>query len=238
MQKERIISFINRYYLAGSSDSVKLSIKDKQLQCSFISADRNVIGNIGLENVDIEDSELGVYNTGQLLKMLSVLDSDIQIKVVKSEDKAFLLHLLDTNTSITYILSDLSVIEPAPKIKKLPDFNCTISITKEFSEKFLKAKAGMPEADNFAVTSNDSGTEIVLNYSTVNTNRIKFQVTANTSASLKATCFSSNIFKEILSANKNAESGIFEVSDQGLAKVTFAGKDFSSVYYLVQLSTQ
>jgi len=238
MQKEKIISFINRYYLAGSSDSVKLSIKDMQLQCSFISADRNVIGNIVLENVEIEDSELGVYNTGQLLKMLSVLDSDIEIKVVKSEDKAFLLQLLDTNTSITYILSDLSVIEPAPKIKKLPDFNCTINITKEFSEKFLKAKAGMPEADNFAVTSNDSGTEIILNYSTVNTNRIKFQVTATTSASLKATCFSSNIFKEILSANKNAESGIFEVSDQGLAKVTFTGKGFNSIYYLVQLSIQ
>ena len=96
----------------------------------------------------------------------------------------------------------------------------------------------MPEADNFAVISNDNGTEIVLNYSTVNTNRIKFQVQASSTSALKATCFSANIFKEILSSNKNAETGVFEVSDQGLAKVTFTGKDFESVYYLVQLSIQ
>jgi hypothetical protein len=238
MQKEKLISFINRYYLAGATDSVKLSIKDNQLVCSFISTDRNVIGNVVLEDVQIEDADLGVYNTAQLLKLLTVLDSNIEIKIVKSDNKCFLLHLIDTNTSITYILSDLSVIEPAPKIKKLPDFNCTIEISKEFSDKFLKAKSGMPEADNFAVISNDNGTEIVLNYSTVNTNRIKFQVNSTSVATLKATCFSSNIFKEILSSNKTAESGIFEVSDQGLAKVTFTGKDFTSVYYLVQLSVQ
>lgn len=238
MQKEKIISFINRYYLAGATDSVKLVVKDSQLLCSFISTDRNVIGSVVLSDVNIEDAELGVYNTGQLLKMLSVLDSNIEIKIVRADDKCFLLNLMDVNTSITYILSDLSVIEPAPKIKKLPDFNCVIDISKEFSEKFLKAKGGMPEADNFAVISNDNGTEIVLNYSTVNTNRIKFQVQASSTSALKATCFSANIFKEILSSNKNAETGVFEVSDQGLAKVTFTGKDFESVYYLVQLSIQ
>lgn len=238
MQKEKIISFINRYYLAGAADSVKLSVLNKQLTCTFISTDRNVIGTVTLQDVEMEDSDLGVYNTGQLLKMLSVLDSAIQIQVVKSNDRAFSLQLLDNNTTITYILSDLSVIEPAPKIKKLPDFNCSINITKEFSDKFLKAKNGMPEADNFAVVSTDGYTDIILNYSTVNTNRIKFKTEATSTSNLKATCFSSNIFKEILSSNKSAESGIFEVSDQGLAKVTFTGKDFTSIYYLVQLSIQ
>lgn len=238
MQKEKIISFINRYYLAGAADSVKLSVLNKQITCSFISSDRNVIGNVTLDDVDIEDCDLGVYNTGQLLKMLSVLDSTIQIQVVKTSDKAFSLQLLDTNTNITYILSDLSVIESAPKIKKLPDFNCSINITKEFTDKFLKAKNGMPEADNFAVISSNGLTDIILNYSTVNTNRIKFKTDAVAKDNLKATCFSSNIFKEILSSNKGAESGIFEVSDQGLAKVSFTGKDFTSIYYLVQLSIQ
>ena len=51
----------------------------------------------------------------------------------------------------------------------------------------------------------------------------------------EATCFSANLFKEILVANKDAESGYIEVSEAGLARVTFTGKDYSSTYYLVQL---
>ena len=238
MQKEKLVSFINRYYLAGNTDSVKLVVKNGQLVCSFISANQNVIGEVTLQSVDMEDAELAVYTTSQLLKMLSVLDENIDIKFVKSGDKVFSMIVNDANTSITYMLADLSVIKSVPKVKALPEFDVTINITKEFSEKFLKAKNGMPEAENFAVVSDSVSSEILLNYSTVNTNRIKFSVDATANNKLNATCFSANIFKEILTANKGAESGVFEVSGQGLARVTFTGKDFNSVYYLVQLSIQ
>jgi hypothetical protein len=157
---------------------------------------------------------------------------------VKVGDKVFSIIVEDKNTSITYMLADLSVIKAVPKVKTLPQFDVSINITKEFSEKFLKAKNGMPEAENFAVVSDAISSEILLNYSTVNTNRIKFSVDATSHNKLSATCFSANIFKEILTANKGAETGIFEVSGQGLARVTFTGKDFNSTYYLVQLSIQ
>jgi hypothetical protein len=238
MQKERIVSLINRYHLAGNTDSVKLIIKDNQLVCSFISSNQNVIGEVVLDSVDIEDAELAVYTTSQLLKMLSVLDSEIDIKLVKVDQKVFSLIISDSNTSITYMLSDLSVIKAVPKIKALPSFDVKIDITKEFSDKFLKAKNGMPEAENFAVTSDGTNSEVLLNYSTVNTNRIKFSVNAESEGKLSPTCFSANIFKEILNSNKGAETGIFEVSGQGLARATFTGKDFKSTYYLVQLSIQ
>ena len=96
----------------------------------------------------------------------------------------------------------------------------------------------MPEAENFAVTSDGTNSEVLLNYSTVNTNRIKFSVNAESEGKLSPTCFSANIFKEILNSNKGADAGIFEVSGQGLARATFTGKDFKSIYYLVQLSIQ
>jgi len=238
MQKEKLVAFISRYYLAGNTDSVKLVVKSGQLICSFISSNQNVIGEVTLQSVDIDDVELAVYTTSQLLKMLSVLDDNIEIKLVKADNKVFSLIVNDNNTSINYMLADLSVIKPVPKVKSLPAFDVKINITKEFAEKFLKAKNGMPEAENFAVISDAISSEILLNYSTVNTNRIKFNVEAQAEGKLAATCFSANIFKEILTSNKGAESGIFEVSGQGLARVTFTGKDFNSTYYLVQLSIQ
>ena len=140
MQKEKLVAFISRYYLAGNTDSVKLVVKSGQLICSFISSNQNVIGEVTLQSVDIDDVELAVYTTSQLLKMLSVLDDNIEIKLVKADNKVFSLIVNDNNTSINYMLADLSVIKPVPKVKSLPAFDVKINITKEFAEKFLKAK--------------------------------------------------------------------------------------------------
>jgi hypothetical protein len=54
---------------------------------------------------------------------------------------------------------------------------------------------------------------------------------------MSVVCFSSNLFKEILQANKDAESGEIEISAAGLARVSFRSKTYSSTYYLVQLQT-
>ena len=51
------------------------------------------------------------------------------------------------------------------------------------------------------------------------------------------TSFSSNLFKEILQANKDCISGTLEVSAAGLARVIFTGPSYTSTYYLVQLQT-
>ena len=76
----------------------------------------------------------------------------------------------------------------------------------------------------------------VSNYSTLNTNRITWPVTPEgESSELSTTCFSAELFKEILVANKDADEGYIEVSSAGLAKVEFTGKDYLSTYYLVQL---
>ena len=54
---------------------------------------------------------------------------------------------------------------------------------------------------------------------------------------MSVVCFSSTLFKEILQANKDAETGKLEISSAGLARVSFTGKTFTSTYYLVQLQT-
>ena len=65
MEKSKFIGFINRYFLAGNTDSAKLVVADKALSTNFISADQNVIGTVVLKNFDTQDAELGVYATSQ-----------------------------------------------------------------------------------------------------------------------------------------------------------------------------
>ena len=236
MKKTQITSFIEKYHLAGNANSVRLDIKDKKMSCNFITDDQNVVGSVSMDDFDIEDVTLGVYATSQLTKLLTALDEDVTLRVNNADGTAFSINLSDKTTDVTFMLADLSVIRQVPAMKQLPDFNVKIKLTKDFASKFVKSKNALPETENFAIESDALGTNMILNYSTLNTNRITWPTTPEGEASdLKATCFSANLFKEILVANKDAESGCIEVSEAGLARVTFTGKDYSSTYYLVQL---
>ena len=236
MKKKQLTGFIDKYHLAGNANSVRLDVKDKKLSCNFITDDQNVVGSVSMDNFDINDVTLGVYATSQLTKLLTALDDDIEFKVNNADSTAFSVNLSDKTTDVTFMLADLSVIRQVPAMKQLPDFNVKIKLTKDFADKFVKSKNALPETENFAIESDVLGTNMILNYSTLNTNRITWPTTPEGEATeLKATCFSANLFKEILVANKDAETGYIEVSSAGLARVTFTGKDYSSTYYLVQL---
>ena len=158
------------------------------------------------------------------------------MRVNNADGTAFSINLSDSTTDVTFMLADLSVIRQVPAMKQLPDFNVKIKLTKDFADKFVKSKNALPETENFAIESDAMRTNMILNYSTLNTNRITWPtVPEGEQNDLKATCFSANLFKEILVANKEAEQGFIEVSSAGLARVSFTGKDYSSTYYLVQL---
>ena len=76
-----------------------------------------------------------------------------------------------------------------------------------------------------------------MNYSSINTNRIKFSLDVDDASDMSVICFSSCLLKEILQANKGFESGKFSVSEAGLAQVSFELKNGEATYYLVQLQT-
>ena len=235
MEKKQLTGFIDKYHLAGNANSVRLDVKDKTLNCNFITDDQNVVGSVSMDNFDVEDVTLGVYATAQLTKLLTALDLDVKMKVNHADGTAYSINLSDKTTNVTFMLADLSVIRQVPAMKQLPDFNVKIKLTKDFADKFVKSKNALPETENFAVQSNNGSTEMILNYSTLNTNRITWPLEIPGATDLSATCFSANLFKEILHANKDCEYGELNVSSAGLAKVVFKLAEGASTYYLVQL---
>ena len=235
MEKSKFIGFINRYFLAGNTDSAKLVIDNKQLSTQFMSADQNVIGDIVLKNFDAQNAELGVYTTSQLVKMLSAVDEKMDVSFGEVDSKIFSINFKDSSTNVTYMLADLSVIRQVPNLKSLPDFDVSIELNKDFANNFKKAANALPESDNFGVTSDGTDTKIIINHSSVNTNRIVFSVNPVTQTSMDTVCFSAKLFKEILNANSDA-TGTLEVSSKGLARVSFDGPEYSAKYYLVKLT--
>ena len=235
MNKQRLTRFISKYYLNGTVNSIVLNSKSDKLSARFISGDKTLLGELSMDKSQIEECEVGVYNTEQLSKLLGVLDDDINISVVKSGDKSIALKVSDAHSSVNYMLSDVTVINKPPQLKEIPEFQLKIDVTPNFISKFISGKGALSETDNFTVITDENGTKLVIGYSTVNTNRVTIPVTTSESVNIENVSFNANIFKEVLSANKECESATFEVSDQGLSRITFKIDDYISTYYLVSV---
>ena len=161
------------------------------------------------------------------------MDEDINVTLTKSGDKSISLKVSDSVSSINYMLSDTSIISKPPQLKTVPNFELKIDVTPNFMNKFIAGKGALVDTDNFTVITNGSETKLVIGYASINTNRVIIPVTTKESSNIDNVSFNANIFKEILSANKECESATLQVSSEGLSKISFNVDDFSVTYWLV-----
>ena len=73
MEKSKLQSLINRYYLAGNCEAVKLKENAEGINCELIDMDQTVVGKIQWKTTPFMKGELGINHTGALIKMLSAL---------------------------------------------------------------------------------------------------------------------------------------------------------------------
>ena len=235
MNKQKLTRFINKYYLNGTVNSVvlKTNADRKQLSTRFISDDKTLLGEMSMDNWDFETSEIGIYSTDQLIKLLGVVDEDIRVHLTKAGDKAISLKINDSVSAVNYMLSDVSIINEPPQMKQIPNFELEINVTPSLIDKFISGKSALADEDKFTVITDGENTKLVIGYASVNTNRVTIPVTTNTKSLIDKISFNANLFKEVLSANKECESATLYVSSEGLAKITFKVDDFSSTYFFV-----
>ena len=234
MNKQKLVKFIDKYNLGGLVNSAILSFKDNTLNTRFTSGDKSLLGILSMDNWDFEDGEFGVYNTEQLVKLLSVLDDDVTMSVSKTEEKAISIQLSDSVSKVNYMLTDTSLINRPPVPESLPqNFELKININPQFITKFIFGKQALPETDTFTVVTNNNSTNVVIGYASVNTNRVTIPVSTTEYKEMDLISFNASNFKEVLSANKECESALLEVSPDGIAKITFKIDNYKSTYYLV-----
>ena len=230
------MNFISKYHLNGLIQSVSWN-SNGSLSTRFISDDKSVVGEVTLNMFNGQKTILGVYNTDLLVKLLSVLGHEINFNVNLSGDKAYSLTLDDNSSTVNYMLADMAVIPPAPDLKQLPNFELTIKITKEFIDKFIKAKSALPEIEHFTIAKNPKTDkyQIVLGYSNLNSNRISIDIEYEMTADIDPISFSAKYFREILASNKDLNGATLMVSSEGLAKAEFEIDGFESRYFLVRM---
>ena len=180
-----------------------------------------------------DEADLGVYNTEQLVKLLSVLSENITMNLTKAGDKAVSLKISDSKSDVNYMLSDLSVISSPPNLKSIPEFEVKIKVDKSFMTKFVAGKGALTDTDNFTVITDDDGVKVVIGYAEINTNRVTLPVETESYDKIENVSFNANLFRDVLVANKECESATLEVSSQGLARINFKIDEYDATYYLV-----
>ena len=235
MQKSKLDRFIQKYNLGGNVNSVKWRSNGDTLSTSFVTPDKSLLGKVKVDKFSFDSAELGIYQTDQLKSLIGVLGDDISLDLTSAGDRAVSLNVKNGAISIDYVLSDLSVIPDPPALKRLPEFGTKIKLDTKFINTFVKGKAALSDIDTFTILNGKSGVEVVIGYSSTNTNRVNIPVETETSDLNKSISFNANLFKEVLVANRECTSAVLEVSNEGLAKVNFKVDDYDSTYYVVAM---
>jgi hypothetical protein len=242
MNKEILTKVIDKYYLNGTVESAKWVLKNKNITVDFITPFKNLVGKITCSNIDLEDCEIGIYNTTQFYKLVKIMDKTIILKLGKSERGTPLeLAMSDNQYDLNYYLSDLNLIETVPTINEPNYYDATVPINNEFISLFINAKKALGDIKQFTIKSelidNEMFLNIVLGEGSGYANKIKFRTPCEAMLGLSELPFPADIMNEILKANEGMEEGKIEVSEQGLMKLTFKEDGADSIYYLVRLST-
>jgi hypothetical protein len=234
MEKSKLQSFINRYYLAGNCEAVTLKEAEQSITCELIDMDQTVVGKIKWNTTPFMKGMLGINHTGALIKMLGAVGENISIDVKEAAGKNYAMKISEGTTQATFMLADTTVIPAVPTINAEPDYLVQIAVNDEFISKFIKAKNALPDAKNFAVQVQNGIVKFIINYTTVNSDNITFEVGTSPGVDMEPVCFSADKLKEVLVANRG-DVGQLHVSPDGLSRIDFVGSDFESSYWLVML---
>jgi hypothetical protein len=233
MDKYKLTRFIDKYHLGGNVNSVVINSVGDILKTRFITGDKQLLGELEMNSWNFQDVELGVYDTEQLSKLLGVLDDDVTIKLKRVGDKAIALEISDQYSTVNFMLSDKSVINQPPPIKKIPEFQLKINVNSKFITRFISGKSALPDTDTFTVITNSSKVNLVIGYAVINTNKVTIPVEVDTYEDIDNVSFNANLFRDVLVANKECETAVLEISQEGLARINFKVDQYDATYYLV-----
>jgi hypothetical protein len=241
INKVELQSIISKYYLNGLVEAVKWDVKSNKINIKFTSPTKEMIGEISCDNFDIVDSSVGISNTTQLLKLIGTTQGDLMISYNK-ESKVFTkLIISDNQFTINYALADTLTIPRTGAYTGPDEFNLETDLNTEIITALIKAKSALSESTTMVMkptTSMDGDFELELIFGgdIEYANKISYFMTnfKQKDVSDFILNFSSDLLKEILSANKDAVKAKMYVNLEGLLKFEFETDNTKSTYYIVK----
>jgi hypothetical protein len=238
MDKTILTQIIESFYLNGLTSQVKFKVKNNEAHIKFAVDNKDCIGEV-IAPITLEDCEIGIFNTSQLLKLLHITNDFIELKLEKQNNHFLKLHISDNQFDLSYNLSDLGLIQDPGVVPNLPPHDLEFDINFDFTQKYIKAHNALDKPPRFEVgISKDFKDDEVINFmigeKSSYSNKVNFAEPGKITNKIKPIAFSANNFREVISVNKNA-TGKVKVYKDGLLKVNLEEAGVKSEYFLVAL---
>jgi len=236
MNKKDLVKVIEKYYLGGLTEQVKFKIKDNQLTINFATALKDCIGELSAP-MDMEDVELGIYDTTQLYKLVNITNDPIQLTVEKAGETALRLEIKDNQYDLSYNLGDLGLISEGKLQNSMPPPSIKLTLDTEFINRFIKAHNALEKVETFTIKSEIDKTKsknlkFTIGLNERYANKITFSQPVETYSELEKFTYRVSNFREILSNSKNSECEMI-VYSMGIVSLITKEDDINVQYYLV-----
>ena len=237
ISKNVIQSVISKYYLNGLNNQVKWRIKDNTL--TIYAGEKGRVCKVHLKDFQLEDGELGVFDTDKLSKLISITNGDLSITLEKIKSVFTKMHIADLNFDLTYSLADILILGKTTWYEDPDTWEIDVDLQMEDVDHLIKAKNALSDVNNMLITTtedfdNNKVCEFIFGDNTGFSNKITYQLRGEINESDVSVPFDSDIFKSILNSNKDMPTGRLQLSKKGMMKLMFNSDDIESVYYIAR----
>ena len=238
INKSTLTSVISKYYLNGLNNQVKWRIKDKQL--TIYAGEPGRVCKIQHKNFPLDDAELGVFDTHKLSKLISITNGDLMVSLEKIKAVYTKMHFADANFDLTYSLADILILGKNTYYEDPESFEIELELTNEDIDHLIKAKNALGDTSSMLISTTvdfDSNNvcEFLFGDNTGFSNKITYLIQNGTINDTNLSIpFNSDIFKDILNANKDQDTCSLKMSKEGILKLTFSSETINSEYFIAR----
>ena len=240
INKSKLQSIISKYYLNGLVQSVRWLTKEGKLSISFVSEAKDIAGDLICDTSPVEDSEIAIFDTAQLNKLISVTNGELLLTLEKEHKIFSKMHIQDMSFNVAYSLADTLLIPREREIEFPDKYDVIINLTSEIVNNFIKAKSALTDINSVLISTEfyeDKGKVVEFAFGDFNnfSNKIKYIIDENVEIKTELKLpFNSDSFKNILASNKDLESGKLSLTEEGFMKLEFQSEDIKTLYYMVR----
>ena len=196
-----------------------------------------MIGEIKYTGIDLPDSEIAIYDTSQLDKLISITTGELNLNVVEHR-----LIVEDMNYTLSYPLADSLLIQTPKQVNESKGYHIECALETEHLSNIIKAKNALA-SDHliFTITKNFDGDNvltIIFGNNESYTNKIEYMIAnSNIDTSVNPMFnlpFDSEAIKVVMANNKDADDITMKLNTNGLLKLEFEGENWKSKYFFVR----
>lgn len=238
MNSNILVKLINKYYIDGNVESVIWKIDNNKLIIKFITNNKDLVGTVICDSIDINNCKLAIYNTTQLKRLLKVFDNDdVQISII-SKSK---INFKSNDYDLLFQLADEKLIQDVPEVQLDNNYDIEFNLSSQDIKNIRKANDAIKEDTVvFSIGTNidtnlNNNCVITFGKNTDYSNLLSYSVNCiiHTHYSISYQMpFDSNMFCSILS-NCNGETKI-KINSGGLMYIYNKEDNITCEYFFLR----